>query len=140
MLKFALKFAMRKFYYYSNRKLKYTEIGKFWIKFTGTAFLVSAIFSFLIWELTNITFFNDSKTVSEYKIDSLEYENKITDLLKKYELLDNQLNNLLLSGNDMRLKLNKPLNTLNFDSIGTGGSVIFINQAFLTEPILLKIK
>lgn len=115
---------MRKFYYYSNRKLSYSEIGKFWLKFTGSALLVSAIFSLLIWEITNITYLNGNKSLSEYKSDSLAYEASINEVLKNYEILNNRLDNLLTSGNDMRLKLNKPVSSFKYDSLGTGGNVI----------------
>lgn len=126
---------MKKIYYYSNRKLNFIVINYFWLKLVGSICLVSLVASLLLWRGVTVAFLNDKKTIEECKSDSAHYVNNISDILVKFELLDNKLNNLALSNNDMCIKLNKKSFYNLFDSIGTGGGV-FNNYLEHSEDIL----
>jgi murein DD-endopeptidase MepM/ murein hydrolase activator NlpD len=117
---------MKRYYYFSNSKLKFVEIknvrAKLLLFVVGVSFIISAVF------FTGY-YFIEKKINPESQVAYLKYQNKL--LLKKLGQYANQIdtikqeiNSLTATNNELRLKLNlEPLDE-NLDEYGVGGSVV----------------
>lgn len=115
---------MKKFYYFSEKSLKFVEIKDFKAKtilFFSVAVLVlstTVISSFYFF----LDYFNPEKEISSLKLENKALKSKLFDLSENYSLVQKELVDLSQLSNDLRLAVNlTPLNQQE-KLIGIGGS------------------
>lgn len=116
---------MNRFYYFSQKKLKYIEIPHFYTKFTFL-FLISAILiSFLVFGgyLTYNEVANPRSDVKSLKQQNRELKRQLTSLSSQYADFEKQLRELDNLNSDLRVAANlSPLKDADLH-FGTGGNI-----------------
>ncbi len=115
---------MKKFYYFSEKSLKFVEIKDFKSKtilFFSVAVLVlstTVISSFYFFS----DYFNPEKEISSLKLENKALKSKLFDLSENYSLIQKELVDLSQLSNDLRLAVNLTPLSQQEKLIGTGGS------------------
>lgn len=115
---------MKKFYYFSEKSLKFVEIKDFKLKIA--AFLSSAVLLIGAGVLASFHLFSDyfdpDKEIFSLKLENKALKSKITELSENFELIQKDLLDLSQLSDELRLAVNlKPLSP-DERLIGTGGS------------------
>ena len=115
---------MKKFYYYSNSKLKFVEIKKFWAKFfvflSGSTILLSAIILggyFLISSLTD-----SYNSVSSLKNQNRLLKSKLIEVAGNYNSLKSNLDSLIKLNDQLRIVVNMEPISEDERLVGVGGN------------------
>lgn len=114
---------MKKFYYYSKKRLEFSEIKNYKFKF----FLITLgifIFSSIVMSVGIMAynqFFNTDKSIAELKRENSFLKNKVNDFTEKFSLLNSELESLITSNNDLRLAVNLPPLSDAERKVGIGG-------------------
>lgn len=118
---------MKKFYYFSKSKLQFVEIRNFYKKFIFLVGFFSILISFLFLGIFTIfnEFINPDSEIKALKKNNKVLKSKIETLIKKYDELNQIVNNLNEESKDLRLKANLEKEDQNF---GLGGNIF--------EPII----
>jgi murein DD-endopeptidase MepM/ murein hydrolase activator NlpD len=114
---------MKKFYYFSKSKLQFIEIQNHKRKLLYTTFgifLVSTVVVLLGFYAYN-HFFNSYKDLADLRKENSTLKKKISDITEQYKHLDEQLQKLITTNNDLRIAANLPPLSSDERSIGTGG-------------------
>jgi murein DD-endopeptidase MepM/ murein hydrolase activator NlpD len=114
---------MKKYYYFSPKKLKFVEINKFHRKNSFLLFffsILAAFFLFGIYYSVNevINPFND---VTALRSQNRVLKNKLTTLLSQYKDFNKQINTLSETNNELRLAVNLPPILEEDKAVGIGG-------------------
>ncbi len=117
---------MKRYYYFSNSKLKFVEIKNARAKLTLFVIGLSLIFSGIFF--TGYYFIekeiNPESQVSYLKFQNKKLTEKLSYYASKFDTLQNEFTKLTSTNSELRLKLNlKPLDN-ELDEYGIGGSVI----------------
>ena len=114
---------MKKFYYYSNSKLKFVEIKSFWAKFfgflSGSTLLLTAIFLsgyFLISSLTD-----SYNSVSSLKNQNRLLKTKLVEVAGNYNSLRSSLDSLIKLNDQLRIVVNMEPISSDERLVGVGG-------------------
>jgi len=113
---------MKKFYYFSEKNLKFLEIKHFKEKsfavFAVSVIALSAIFSTVVYLVTNVS----NKDISSLKEENKKLKNKIVVLSDQFSALEKELGTISKTSNDLRLAVN--LNPVSVDEkqLGIGGN------------------
>ena len=131
---------MKKFYYFSEKSLKFLEIKHFKAKLV-TYFVGSVIISTSI--ILGIVYLVSSLSSNEEKILSLKNENrvlkeKLTTISSNYTNLENELKNLTNLSNDLRLAANLEPISSQERLLGIGGSKSIDNLFSGVKPDVEK--
>jgi len=116
---------MRKFYYFSNNKLKFVEIRNFYGKFVFLIFffsLITSFFTFSGYFLYN-EIVNPDAAVEELQNENEMLAGKLEEVLGKYEEINEELDRISQNDNDLRLALNLSPVEEEDRITGIGGSV-----------------
>ncbi len=132
---------MKKFYYYSNSKLKFVEIKSFWAKFfgflSGSTLLLTAIFLggyFLISSLTD-----SYSSVSSLKNENRLLKSKIIEVAGNYDKLRSGLDSLINLNDQLRIVANLEPVSPGERLVGIGGSSEnYINKILANEDFDLN--
>ncbi|MDP2302966.1 MAG: M23 family metallopeptidase [Ignavibacteria bacterium] len=114
---------MKKFYYFSKSKLQFVEIQNHKQKFLYTTlgiFAVSIVVVFLGIYLYN-QIFNSYKDLTDLRKENFTLKQKISEITDQYTHLDEQLQKLIVTNNDLRIAANLPPLTNDERLVGTGG-------------------
>lgn len=115
---------MKKFYYFSEKSLKFVEIKDFKLKVT--VFLTSAVLIIAVAIFAGFNLFSDyfdpDKEISSLKLENKALKSKITELSENFVLIQKDLADLSKLSDGLRLAVNlRPL-TKEEKLIGKGGS------------------
>ncbi len=114
---------MKKFFYYSNKSLKFVEIKNFKAKTITFVIASSIILSSLLFGTYYLIFtiFN-SKDKAQLEQENILLKEKIKNLSTQYASIKDELKNLIELSSTLRMLTNlKPL--VNQEMVGTGGSL-----------------
>jgi len=115
---------MKKFYYYSNSKLKFVEIKRFWAKFftylSASTIILSAVILGGYFLLTSLT--DSYKSVSSIKSDNKILKKKLVELAGDYNKLRDGLDSLIDMNNQLRIVANLQPISPEERLVGIGGS------------------
>lgn len=114
---------MKKFYYYSKKRLEFREIKNYKLKFflitLGIFAFSSIVISVSIMAYNQI--FNTDKNLAELKRENSFLKNKVNEFSDKFSALNSELENLATSNNDLRLAVNLPPLSDEERKVGIGG-------------------
>lgn len=114
---------MKKFYYYSKKRLEFREIKNYKLKFflitLGIFAFSSIVISISIMAYNQ--FFNTDKNLAELKRENSFLKNKVNEFAEKFSALNSELENLTTSNNDLRLAVNLPTLSDEERKVGIGG-------------------
>lgn len=130
---------MKKLYYFSKSKLKFIEVKQYKTKLY--AFLGTGVFTTLALTFCIYTFI-----LPLYGVDnpaSLKKENeillqKLNEIVRQYEILNNDLDSLLEINNDLRIAANLVPVSPDEKKLGVGGGYFDNNLDFLSDNSQLK--
>ncbi len=133
---------MKKVYYFSKEKLQFVEIEKFKVKLAFTvssAVLVICVLLFggysYIFSLTN-----SHRSVSSLKNENEILKDKLAEMSALYEKMDNELNGLISSNDELRIAANLPPVPEEIRVLGFGGGSFDNSLEFLQSPYSLEIQ
>ncbi len=129
---------MKKFYYFSKTKLKFVEIRNFYRKFIFLVLFFSFLISFFLFGtfLVYNEFVNPDSEVKSLQRKNTQLKDVFESLLEKYKTMNKQMDELLKTGNDLRLATNlEPIDSED-SLIGTGGNVF--SEANPSTPTEVK--
>lgn len=117
---------MKRYYYFSNSKLKFVEIKNARRKIALSVLGISLVFSALFVLAYSII---QEKINPESQVEYLKYQNKkLIEKLgyysSKFDTLQEQVSALASTNNELRLKLNLEPLDINSETYGIGGSVV----------------
>ncbi len=123
--KFNLTLEMKKnIFYYSEKKMKYIEIKKFYVKFLSLITMLSIAIALIIFGVytvaTNYLYPNES--VSQLKEENKKLEKKYIEMASQLTYLNEQIEALSSKDNDLRLSVNLEPISDEDRKIGIGGS------------------
>lgn len=122
---------MKKFYYFSEKSLKFLEIkhfkGKAIAIFTISLIVLSAFFAFAFYFISNLS--NGEKELAKLKKENGQLKEKILSLSQNFQKLENELNSISDLSNNLRLAANLTPLTDADRKVGVGGSS-FISELY----------
>ncbi len=114
---------MKKYYYFSNSKLKFVEIKNARLKFLMYSGVAGFLFALLFWGgyLLYQNTYNPQEQISYLKLQNSKLLKKLEDYNSKFDSIQSEVNYLAKTNNDLRIKLNlTPLDS-DFNDFGIGG-------------------
>lgn len=115
---------MKKFYYFSKSKLKFVEIQNFYKKFVFLVIFFSVLISFFLFGIYFVfnEFINPDSEIRTLKKTNKELNEKLYEMVEKYQALDKRISQLTEISHDLRLAANLEPITYDSEIFGTGGS------------------
>lgn len=131
---------MIKFYYFSKEKLQYVELKNFKIKVAITVSSAVLILCVLLFSGYSYIFSltNSHKSVSSLRNENEILKGKLTEITSLYGELNNELNRLIISNEELRIAANLAPVPEEIRKLGYGGgsfdnSLEFLNSSNSTE-------
>lgn len=124
---------MKKFYYFSEKSLKFVEIKDFKVKVAIFLFSAVSLITSLILGGYYIfsDYFSPEKELASLKLENKALKSKLLDMSKEFSDIQSELNELSQLSDQLKLAVNlKPLSEEE-KLLGTGGSSEFISLDFL---------
>ncbi len=99
---------MKKIYYFSKSKLQFVEINNFYKKFVFLVSILSVIIGFILFGSYYVIngFLNPENDVAYLRAKNHELESKLKSLLEQYSDLNDKIDRIAKTDNDLRLAVN----------------------------------
>ncbi len=118
---------MKKIYYFSKSKLQFVEINNFYKKFVFLVGTLSVIIAFILFGTYYIIngLLNPENDVVSLRVKNRELESKLKSLLEQYAELNDKIDRISKTDNDLRLAVNLEPITDEEREVGIGGGKDF---------------
>lgn len=124
---------MKKFYYFSEKRLKFVEIERFNLKVSVILLSSILILSTLVFSVVYFTtdFFNPEREIAKLKNENKNLKENLLSLSDKYSSFVSDLEELSLLSDELRLAVNLRSLTNEEKQLGVGGSSLEKSLEFL---------